>query len=175
MGSNPGEVRQGARQGLRVLAVEEDLGRKLVQSLTAEQKKVAIFTNVAPPDIISGASRKASPLTPEGISMRRLKKEQSDVLRQLIEEYVFRCRPELAQVDMEKIRKAGTDKIYFAWGGSTEPGQGHYYRVQGPTFLLEYDNTQNNANHVHAVWRDFNGDFGEDILRQHYDQVPHVR
>ncbi|PYI81607.1 MAG: hypothetical protein DME26_19685, partial [Verrucomicrobia bacterium] len=80
---------------------------------------------------------------------------------------------DVADTDLNKIEKAGFDKIYFGWAGGLERGDGHYYRVQGPTFLLEYDNTQNNANHIHAVWRDFAGDFGEDILRKHYEQTPH--
>ena len=74
---------------------------------------------------------------------------------------------------MKKIEKAGWDKVYFAWAGGTEKGQPHYYRVQGPTFLIEYDNTQNDANHIHAVLRDFDNDFGEDLLRKHYQEVPH--
>ena len=100
----------------------------------------------------------------------QMTKEQNKLLLELIKEYIHRVRPEVAAKDLEKIQKAGLDKVYFAWAGSIEPGQGDYYRVQGPTFLLEYDNTQNNNNHVHAVWRDFENDFGEDILRQHYEQ-----
>ena len=65
--------------------------------------------------------------------------------------------------------------MHFAWAGGTNPGEGNYYRVQGPTFLLEFDNTQNNAKHIHTVWRDFQGDFGEDLLRRHYEQVPHAK
>jgi hypothetical protein len=89
-------------------------------------------------------------------------------LMKLISEYVRRVRPELADEDLRKIEQAGVDKIQFAWAGGIEKGEGHYYRVQGPTFLLEYDNTQNNNNHVHAVWRDFKNDFGADLLSEHY-------
>jgi hypothetical protein len=88
----------------------------------------------------------------------------------LIEEYLYRARPEVAALEMKEVMSAGPEQIHFAWAGSTEPKQGHYYRVQGPTFLLEYDNTQNNANHVHAVWRDLKNDFGEDILKKHYEE-----
>jgi len=95
---------------------------------------------------------------------------QVDLLRTLIKEYVFRYRPELAERDLKKIESAGLEKLFFAWAGATEVGQGHYYRIQGPSFLMEYDNTQNNANHIHAVWRDLESDFGEDLLRKHYDQ-----
>jgi hypothetical protein len=173
LGSNPGEVQEGPRKGLRVLGEEEDLARQLVQSLTEEQRKVAIYTNTAPADIITAASRKTSPLSPDGLALSRMNESQKELLLKLIKEYVFRYRSEIAEADLAKIRKAGTDKIHFAWAGPMERMQKHYYRVQGPTFLLEYDNTQNNANHIHAVWRDFNGDFGEDLLRKHYEQVPH--
>jgi hypothetical protein len=172
-GSNPGEVRAGPRRGLRVLAAEEDLARELVRSLDAEQRTVALYTNTAPSEIITGADRKARLLTPTGLSGSRLTSAQQDLLWRLIREYVYRYRPELADQDLKKIQDAGLDKIWFAWAGSTEPRQGHYYRLQGPTFLMEYDNTQNNANHVHTVWRDLENDFGEDLLRKHYDQDHH--
>jgi len=172
-GSNPGEVRQGPRSGLRILAGEEDLGRQFVKSLSDEQKKTAIFESTAPKEIITEAKRKVQPLETTGIPVSKLSSEQSELLLKLIKEYVYRVRPEVAAEDLSKIEKAGVDKIYFAWAGGTERGEGHYYRVQGPTFLLEYDNTQNNNNHIHAVWRDFAGDFGEDLLLKHYREVPH--
>ena len=71
------------------------------------------------------------------------------------------------------LQASGIDGIRFAWAGGMERGQPHYYRLQGPTFLVEYDNTQDGANHVHTVWRDFDGDFGEDLLRRHYRETPH--
>jgi hypothetical protein len=169
-GSNPGEVRAGPRQGLRVLAAEEDLARQLVQSMSEEQRQVAIYTNAAPSDVITGADRKAHLLSPAGLSASKMSFSQVDLLRTLIKEYVFRYRPELAERDLKKIESAGLEKLFFAWAGATEVGQGHYYRIQGPSFLMEYDNTQNNANHIHAVWRDLESDFGEDLLRKHYDQ-----
>jgi hypothetical protein len=170
MGTNPGEVREGARKGLRVLGVEEDLARELVKSLDEAQRKIAIYTNKAPSEIITGADRKAHVLDPQGISMKKLNRAQKQMLLNVIKEYVDRARGEIADKEFEGIKKTDSDKIYFAWAGSTERGEGHYYRVQGPEFLIEYDNTQNNANHVHAVWRDLKDDFGEDILRKHYDE-----
>jgi hypothetical protein len=169
-GSNPGEVRSGPRQGLRVLGAEEDLGRQLVQSLDEEQRKAAIYTNTAPGEIITGADRKAHLLDPAGLSASKMSATQTNLLWSLIKEYVYRYRPELADQDMAKIQQAGVEKIWFAWAGSVDRGQPHYYRVQGPSFLMEYDNTQNNANHIHTVWRDLQKDFGEDLLRKHYDQ-----
>ena len=173
LGSNPGEIREGPRKGLRVLGAEEDLARQLVTSLNDEQKQVAIYTNTAPREIITGNDRKAKALTPMGISAAKLNKAQTELLWQVIKEYVYRYRPELADQDLKRIEKGGAKSLYFAWAGSLEPKEGHYYRVQGPTFLMEYDDTQNNANHIHAVWRDLERDFGDDLLRQHYERVPH--
>lgn len=170
MGTNPGEVKEGPRKGLRVLGAEEDLARRLVKSLNAEQKKIAIYTNTAPADIITGADRKARVLEPKGISMDQLNDRQKENLMGIIAEYVLRARPEAIGKKIDEIGNIEPKDLHFAWAGSVEPGAGHYYRVQGPGFLLEYDNTQNNANHVHAVWRDLNSDFGEDILGQHYKE-----
>src|SRR5688572_16057742 len=168
-GSNPGEVREGARKGLRILGREEDLGRKLVKALSAEQQKVAIYTNKAPADIITAADRKARLLTPDGLALSKMNSAQKEMLWEVVKEYVYRHREDSAREDLEKIQKTKADKIFFAWAGSTELGQGHYYRVQGPTFLIEYDNTQNNANHPHAVYRSLENDFGDDVLKRHYD------
>ncbi|MCD6051543.1 MAG: hypothetical protein K0Q55_2952 [Verrucomicrobia bacterium] len=170
MGTNPGEVREGQRKGIRVMGVEEDLGRKLVTSLNDTLRKQAIFTDVALKDIVTMADKKVKPLDAVGVRYEQLSKDQQADLIKLIKLYVERVRPEIANQEMAQIEKAGLNGILFAWAGSLKRDEGHYYRVQGPTFLIEYDNTQNNANHVHAVWRDFNGDFGEDILSKHYAQ-----
>jgi hypothetical protein len=172
-GSNPAEVRQGPRQGLRALAAEQDLGLELFRSLDEKQRAVAIIAAEAFPDVLTGDKRKVTPLSPEGLSAAKMTTTQRESLKRLIEEYVRRARPDVADADLAKIEKAGFKNIHFAWAGQDAPGKGSYYRVQGPTFLLEYDCTQNNANHIHAVWRDFAGDFGEDILARHYRETPH--
>jgi hypothetical protein len=171
MGSNPGEVKEGPRKGLRVLGVEEDLARALVKSLDERQLKTVLYTNKAPSEIITGAERKVHALDPKGISMQELNPEQRRSLLAVIHEYIYRVRPEFADAEFKQISSAAPGDVYFAWAGKLERGDPHYYRVQGPGFLLEYDNTQNNANHVHAVWRDLKNDFGEDILRRHYDEA----
>lgn len=168
-GSNPGEVRTGSRVGLRVLRDEEEFGRALVKSLSDDQRKVAILQEQAPKDVINVPGRNEF-TKPEGLSQTQMTPEQKVALEKLIREYLNRHRLEVAADDWAKIEKAGLDKVTFAWAGGLEPGQGHYYRVQGPTFVLEYDNTQNNANHVHSLWRDLSNDFGEDLLKQHYQQ-----
>jgi hypothetical protein len=98
---------------------------------------------------------------------------QRQLLMKLIEVYTSQMTEDLAAERNEQIRKAGVEKIGFAWAGPVEPGQRHYYRVQGPTFLIEFDNTQNNGNHIHSVWRDFAGDYGRDLLREHLTAVKH--
>jgi hypothetical protein len=169
-GSNPDIVKDGPRKGLHILAEEEDLARALVKSMDDTQKAKTIGAAAAPSDIFTSNSRKVSPLEWSGITSADLSAAQREQLTALIKVYIGRNRPELAAKDWDKIEKAGLDKVRFAWLGGVESGDKHYYRVQGPTFLLEYDNTQNDANHVHAVWRDFDHDFGADVLRKHYEE-----
>ena len=172
-GANPARVLSGKMQGTRALAAEEDLGRALVKSLDDAQKAEAILSERAPRDILTGAQRQAAIQEDKGIAYRRLRKEQQGMLLALIRQHASAQPPALAEQRLGKIRKAGLDDVRFAWLGGTEPGQGHYYRIQGSTFLVEYDNTQNNANHIHTVWRDFKGDFGADLLANHYKASPH--
>jgi hypothetical protein len=173
LGANPATVQDGPRKGLRVLGREEDLGRQLVKSLDETQRRVAIFSDRAPREIITGNSRKISATQPSGIPAAKLTAPQRATLNELVGEYAHRLRGELAEQDLHKIQSAGWDAVYFGWAGDLEPGQGHYYRIQGPTFLIEYDNTQNQANHIHSVWRDPANDFGEDLLRKHYAEHHH--
>jgi hypothetical protein len=172
-GSNPAEVRDGPQKGTRVLAAEEDAARALLDLLSAEQRAAAIVQPDAPTDILTMIAPEVNPLTPPGVKITALTKAQRDALMRLIDVYTGTMAPDVAAERMARVRKAGLDNISFAWAGSTEKGQKHYYRVQGPSFLIEYDNTQNNGNHIHSVWRDFNGDFGRDLLREHLKSTPH--
>jgi len=172
-GSNPAEVREGPKKGLRILGAEEDGARALVESLDASQREKAIFKKEAPGDIITMANVKIDPLAPEGIPMSALNANQRALLTKLIDVYTGYMAADIAADRVARLKKAGEDKIVFAWAGPMERGKKHYYRVQGPTFLIEYDNTQNDANHIHSVWRDFNGDFGQDLLRDHVKSVAH--
>lgn len=174
-GANPARVEAGPRQGLRALAEEEDLARELLKSLDEKQRARAIFQAAAPRDIITGASRKAEIGAPVGLPVSAMNARQRELLMSLLNVYTGRMPPDPAESRMEELRKAGLDRIHFAWAGGSEPGQGHYYRLQGPTFLVEYDDTQNNANHIHTVWRDLRGDFGPDLLALHYRQSHHGR
>lgn len=168
IGANPAEVRSGPRKGERVLAEEEDLGHAFVASLDEAQRKVAVFADKAPKDIITGAEKRVKPLSPDGITYAKLSAGQRGKLIDLVKLYVGRWRTVLADETMAEIKTAGFDKITFAWAGALERGSGTYYRIQGPTFLIEFDNTQNNANHIHTTFREFKGDFGHDLLREHY-------
>jgi hypothetical protein len=172
-GSNPAEVREGPRKGLRILGIEEDAARALLESLDASQKTTAIINATAPGDMLTMNNLKIDPLSPTGIGAGALNDKQRELLMKLIDVYTGFMAPEVAADRLAKLKKAGVDKIGFAWAGETERGKKHYYRVQGPTFLVEYDNTQNDGNHVHSVWRDFDGDFGRDLLREHLKSVAH--
>ena len=168
LGANPAEVAEGDLSGLRTLRNEEFLARKLVKSLDQKQQRKAVFRNRAYRDIVTGSDEAVSPLELVGISTRELNQAQMDLLVSLIDEYVSAMPPEIARQRMDAIHRSGLDHTYFGWAGGVEPGRPHYYRIQGPTFIIEYDNVQNEANHIHTVWRDFDGDFGRDLLREHY-------
>lgn len=167
-GTNPGEVKTGPRAGTRILGTEEDLGRALMTSLTEEQRKVALLPGATPKDVLNDPKR-VDPTKPEGIPQSQMTPEQTAGLVKLVKEYLFSRRPDIATEQWEKIQKAGLGSLYFAWSGEIVPGKPHYYRVQGGNFVLEYDNTQNGANHVHCMWRDFDHDFGMDLLKAHLD------
>ena len=172
-GSNPAEVREGPKKGSRILAAEEDSARALLAALDASQRAKAITARAAPDDIQTMSALKVDPLSPAGIAARELTPIQRELLLKVIDAYASAMAPDIAADRMARITKAGVEKIAFAWAGETERGRRHYYRVQGPTFLIEYDNTQNDANHIHSVWRDFEGDFGRDLLREHLKTVAH--
>jgi len=167
-GAHPAEVQQGSRKGLRTLAGEEDLGMELIRSLDEPQLKIAIVNPTAYNEILTGASRRAALQgQPSGLSASEMKSNQFDALMALMEEYARNLPDELAEDRIAQINQASRN-IHFAWSGGINRGDPHYYRVQTASFLIEMDDTQDDANHIHSVWRDFTGDFGHDLLRQHY-------
>ena len=168
-GANPGKVPSGPKKGLRVLGKEEDLGRQLVKSLNKEHLASALFDKKAPKDVINGPGKEPKRLEPVGISAAKLDVKQQALMMSIIEEYVNNFRAPIAKRDLTKIKSAGVQNLYFAWAGGLEVGQPHYFRIQGPTMIFEYDNVQGNANHVHYVWRDSASDFGRDVLKEHYE------
>ena len=172
-GSNPADVRDGPKKGLRILGAEEDAARALLESLDAVQRAKAIVDTTAPGDMVTMANVNITPLSPSGLEAGAMTAAQRELLMKLLDVYVGKMASDIAEDRLARVRKAGVEKIAFAWAGETERGKKHYYRVQGPTFLVEYDNTQNDGNHIHSVWRDFNGDFGRDLLREHLKATPH--
>ncbi len=168
LGANPADVKEGPKKGTRALGVEEDLGRKLVTSLDEKQRAEAVLQQAVPADVITGASREAAIEGNSGLAYSAMNADQQGILISLIQVLANVQRPEFAEQRLARLRDAGMDAIKFAWIGGVEKGEKHYYRVQGPTFVIEYDNTQNDANHIHVVWRDFKGDFGGDVLKEHY-------
>lgn len=170
MGSNPAVVATGSSKGRKILKDEMDLAFLLINSLDTEQRKIAVFSDRALPEIISGNSRKAELLKPRGISFNALTNDQQKSFIDLLNVFVQNYELGFSKKLMAKIEKAGVENLSFAWAGSLEPGRGHYYRIQGPMLLIEYDNTQTNANHVHTTVRDLTNDFAEDILKEHYEK-----
>jgi hypothetical protein len=166
-GANPAEVKDGPQKGQRTLGILEDTARALVTGLDAAERKTAIFTDVALNDIVTENALDISPLSPAGLKASAMTAAQRDQLVKILDAYAGLMAPDIAADRMAKLKIAGIENIAFAWAGSIERGQKHYYRLQGPTFLIEFDNTQNDGNHVHSVWRDFRGDFGRDLLREH--------
>jgi Protein of unknown function (DUF3500) len=172
-GANPAEVPSGSKKGLRVLKDEEDFALQLMSSLTKEQKKKAIFSLSAYSDILTANDAIALPLDKEGIQAKDLSPEQRALLKELIMEYLSAMPQELAEKRMQQVNDSPFTEIWFGWAGGIALHAPHYYRVQGEKFLIELDNTQNNANHIHCVWRDFDGDFGGDLIREHYKNSDH--
>ena len=158
----------GPNAGFRLLAAEEDLGRELIKMLPASRRESATIRDTAFSEILTGNDPKVQKLELEGLAAAEMTAEEKAQLRRLIELYVGRMAPASARDAMLRLDRAGFDKVRFAWAGGIEPGQAHYYRVHGPTMLIEYDDTQNNANHIHTVYRDLERDFGGDALRAHY-------
>ncbi len=168
LGANPAVIPGGPRAGTRTLPGEEGLARAVVSELTPTERGAAVIDDIAPPDILTGTGRVAD-LRSVAVGIRHadLGAPRQAALERLIRHYVERVRPEVAEAAWARIVGAGLGDATFAWAGSNAPGRGHYYAVRGPTFVIEYDNTQNGANHIHAVWRDLDNDWGEDVLTDH--------
>lgn len=175
IGSNPAVVLSGPEKGLEILKDETELGFTLLQSLNADQKEKTIFSKRAPGDIITASNRKAMIENPQGILYSEMNVSQQKMFVQLLSLYIHRYSRLFAAQMMKEAEEAGLNNLRFAWAGDEERGVGHphYYRIQGPTILIEYDNTQNNANHIHTVVRDLKNDFGGDQLLDHYKNQQH--
>ena len=168
-GANPAEVRSGAAKGLRTLGREQDLGRALAQAMDADQRRRMVIADRSLGDIVAGPGRSERLREPVGIPAGDLAAPQRERLQRLVEEYARNVRADVADQELRRISDAGFERLHFAWAGPLEPGHAHYYRIHGPTVLVEFDNTQNDANHIHSVWHDPRNGFGADLLRAHYE------
>jgi uncharacterized protein DUF3500 len=174
MGANPAQVASGPLAGLRVLGAQEDIARELIRSLAGAQRERAIIGARSLGNIVSGPGRADALRAPAGLPTGNMGAAQRALAERLIEEFVANLRTQLAEAQRARIREADLGAIHFAWAGPVEPGHAHYFRLHGPRLLVEHDNTQNDANHVHSVWRDPGRDFALDILGEHYRAGPHA-
>jgi hypothetical protein len=173
-GANPAEIQHGEHKGKRTLAEEEEMARSLLRSLDATQRAKAVVDETAPADILTKSYRRAErDAAPAGLAYPEMGADSREMLVQLIRHYVERSSGDLAANEWRRIEGAGLDGIAFAWAGPEERWRGHYYAIKNDDFLIEYDNTQNGANHVHSVFRGYDTDFGEDLLAAHYSQASH--
>jgi hypothetical protein len=169
-GANPAEVRHGPTAGQRTLPEEEDLARALVRALPPEQKSIAVVSETAYPDILTDRYRVTNAFAPpRGLAWSAMDGQARGQLTQLVRHYVTRTNDELSGPYWRKV-ESELDAASFAWTGGFEPGQGHYYAIKAPGWLIEYDNTQNEANHIHSVFRDITGDWADDLIALHYAQ-----
>jgi hypothetical protein len=173
LGANPARVPSGPLQGLRVLQAEQDLGLALARSLEPAQRTRAVIGGDSLGDIVSGPGRGDRLRTPAGVALGDLGSESRALAGRLLETYARNMRADLADAELQKLREGGLERVHFAWAGPLDPARPHYYRLHGPTVLIEYDNTQNDANHIHSVWHDPRNDFGADLLRAHYQMGSH--
>jgi hypothetical protein len=169
LGANPAVIPAGVRAGERTLTVEETLARELVIGLPGSARAAAIVDPVAPPEVLTSNAARADVLrVPRGVAHADMPAEAQIRLETLIRHYLGRAPHDIAAEEWRRAVADGLAETTFAWAGPTEPGRGHYYAIRGPRLLIEYDNTQNGANHIHAVWRDLANDWGEDLLTLHY-------
>jgi hypothetical protein len=173
IGADPARVPRGPNAGMRLLADEEDLAFELLHMLDPQQRERAIIAARTSGDIVTRSDPAVRPMAFAGLPAAAMTAAQQRQLRRLLELYAHRMADEAAREQLDRIERAGFGRLHFAWAGSARPGAPHYYRIHGPTVLVEYDNTQNNANHIHTVWRDLENDFGGDLLREHYSQHAH--
>ena len=168
-GANPALVPQGhAHAGFRLLGAEEDQAFELMRSLEGRVRAEAIIADRSLGDIVSGPGRELSLQRREGVALTKLNEAQRGGVLRILELYANTMRPEIASAALARVHEAGLDAVQFAWAGSPARGRPHYFRIHGPTALIEYDNTQDGANHVHSVWIDPLRVFGRDLLKAHY-------
>ncbi len=169
-GANPARVPQGHHHhhGFRLLGTEEDAAFGLIRSIDGTARDKVLIGNRSLGDIVAGPGREEMLKHYEGAPLSALNAAQQAGVMHILQLYADTLRGEVAAAAMARIRAAGLASLHFAWAGSLEPGAPHYFRIHGPSALLEYDNSQNGANHAHSIWIDPQGLFGRDLLKAHY-------
>ena len=167
LAANPAEVPEGPRRGMRALARQEDAGRAMLSALTTAQREIAIQEDIPVRDVVARVALDIDPLAPVGIAASALDEGQRQILMEIVHAYTDVMADEIAALRLAKIEQAGAENLRFAWAGGTKRGEMSYFRVQGPTFLIEFSNTMNDPNHIHSGWREFGAEFGRDILAEH--------
>ncbi|MFZ2650194.1 MAG: DUF3500 domain-containing protein [Burkholderiaceae bacterium] len=169
-GANPAQVPRdvtgGPPKGFRLLAAEEDLARSWLESLTPAQLRAAVFGEQPFGDIVTRNAARVKPMAPVGLPLSDMNAAQQATVLKLVAVFAEHLRADLTQARLARVRAGGLDSIRVAWAGATQRGEPFYFRVQGADFLIEFDNS--GANHIHSVWRDFDGDWGRDVLAEHY-------
>ena len=173
VGAHPATVRDGPHRGLRALGPAEDMARQIMAGLSEEQRRTAIISSRAFDDIVAGPGRERDLGQPRGLEVAVLGGAARNLVEALVDRFVGTLAPDLMAPQKRRVMEQDLAHFRFAWAGSLTPGEGHYFRVHGPVTLIEHDNTQNNANHIHSVWRDLAADFGHDALADHYRRDPH--
>ncbi|MCG8926497.1 DUF3500 domain-containing protein [Lentzea sp. CC55] len=171
LGANPARVTYRGRVVSQPLKLEEELARELLDRMGPTARRLAVVSDTAPHDIRTGNAPRISPSEPVGVTPAQLGKPAGELLVDIVRFYLDRLAFELAD---EEYARVDPERLHFSWEGSLRRGEGHYYRIQGPELLIEYDNTANEANHIHTVLRRHSGDFGDDLLTAHYDASRHT-
>ncbi len=174
-GTDPSEVKSGKYAGLRVLSKEEDYGFLLINALSAGQQTKAVMSQAVPKDIITSPQANQRITSYYGISAADFTADQKAILTMLLQEYIHNFEHQTAHRLFDKLLKTGLNKVYFAWIGSLDNNKPHYYIINAPDFLIEYDNVgfQNDGNHIHAILHEKGNDFGDDLLKRHYAEAKH--
>jgi hypothetical protein len=168
MGAHPATVPAGPLAGLRTLREEQDLGLSLARGVDPSLRSRLVIAAESLGDIVYGPGRGEQLRSPAGVALGELGADQRALAMRLVDSYARNMRIEIADAELRRAQQAGIERIHFAWAGPVDPARPHYYRLHGPTLLIEFDNTQNDANHIHSVWRNPQNDFGADLLRAHY-------
>lgn len=173
VGAHPATVRDGPNRGFRLLGTSEDLARQIMAGLTAQQQQTAIIADRSFGEIVASPHRERDLGQPRGLALGQMDGAQRALVEALMDRFLGTLAPDLVAAQKKRVMDQGLAAFRFAWAGSLTPGEAHYFRVHGPTTVIEHDNTQNGANHIHAVWRDLAADFGRDALADHYRRQPH--